>query len=229
MITIAIPVYEGVNLLDVSGPYEMFSWVNGEGSPAAVTVNPCVVSLEGAAVPAGLRTRPSRVGIVPQGAFSDLPEPEILWVPGGDPNALEEIMARQDHPYLRYVRQAAETATWVCSVCEGALLIAKAGLLVGHEATTHWAFLDCLSRFPGVTVAPGHPRSVQSGNRLTGGGVSSGLDEALTLIALVAGTDAATYVQVQTQYFPEPPVHGEIPPTPECFVNLGPPISPGVR
>jgi transcriptional regulator GlxA family with amidase domain len=219
MITLAIPAYEAVDLLDVAGPFEMFSWINGPDSPSPVTIDARVLTIDGAPVLSGRLESANRVGLVPQGAFADLPHPDLLWIPGGDPAMLETMMKDEAHPYLAYLREAASAATWVCSVCEGALLAGRAGLLEGHEATTHWAFLDCLTRFPGVTVAPGHPRYCLSGNRLTGGGISSGLDEALKLIELVAGTATAQYVQVQTQYFPDPPVQGEIPATPSCFVN----------
>jgi transcriptional regulator GlxA family with amidase domain len=223
MITIAIPVYEGVNLLDVAGPFEMFSWINGEDSPAKITVTPRLLSCDGQPVLSGMRSLSHRVGLQPSGSFADVPHPEVLWVPGGDPQALSEIMREEQHPFLRYIREAAARAKWVCSVCEGALLAGRAGLLEGHEATTHWAFLDCLKKFPGVTVADHgehHPRFVLSGNRLTGGGVSSGLDESLRLIELLTDTATATFVQTTTQYFPKPPVHGRIPADlPKCFLN----------
>jgi transcriptional regulator GlxA family with amidase domain len=108
-------------------------------------------------------------------------------------------------------------ASYVCSVCEGALLLAAAGLLDGYEATTHWAFTACLTeRFPKVKVAPGHPRFWLDRNRLTGGGISSGLDEALELIRILKGKDVAQLVQQTTQYYPEPPVQSEIPPAGAC-------------
>ncbi|RWD93571.1 MAG: hypothetical protein EOS39_11540 [Mesorhizobium sp.] len=111
-------------------------------------------------------------------------------------------------------------AKWVCSVCEGALLLARAGLLDGHKATTHWAFVDCLRRFPAIEVAKGHPRFVESGNRLTGGGISSGLDEALHLISRLFDDQTAVEVQITTQYFPVPPVAGRIPSEmPTCMVQ----------
>lgn len=110
-------------------------------------------------------------------------------------------------------------ATWVCSVCEGALLLARAGLLDGHEATTHRAFVDCLQKFPAIDVDTTQKRFVVSGNRLTGGGISSGLDEALKLIWLLFDEATAEAVQISTQYFPEPPISGQIPPSPACFVH----------
>ena len=95
------------------------------------------------------------------------------------------------------------------------MLLAESGLLDSYWATTHWAFLGCFpSLFPKVKVADGHPRFVLDRNRLTGGGISSGLDEALMLITLLGGTELAREVQQTTQYYPNPPVHSAIPPTP---------------
>jgi transcriptional regulator GlxA family with amidase domain len=96
------------------------------------------------------------------------------------------------------------------------MLLAAAGLLDGYYATTHWAFMPCFAeRFPKVLVADGHPRFVLDRNRLTGGGISSGLDEALMLIQLLQGTVAAQEVQQNTQYYPAPPVSSAIPPAPQ--------------
>jgi len=209
-VKLGIPVYEGVNLLDVTGPLEMFYWV-GKGKEPLETV---LVSEDGKSV-----TSLSGVTFQPHKSFADVPALDVLWVPGGDPLALERIMRDEHSPYLDYLRKVAAAAKWVCSVCEGALLLGRAGLLKGHDATTHWAFVDCLKRFEGVNVDLNHERFIVSGNRLTGGGISSGLDEALKLIALLFDEDAAKRVQATTQYFPKPPVMGVIPPTPPCFVQ----------
>jgi len=84
-------------------------------------------------------------------------------VPGGDPAALGKMMSDPASPYLTYLKKVAPTATWVCSVCEGALLLARAGLLDGHQATTHWAFAECLKRFSKIEVDSTHQRYVISG------------------------------------------------------------------
>jgi transcriptional regulator GlxA family with amidase domain len=206
---LGIPVYQGVNLLDVSGPLEMFYWAGQSNELETV-----LVSADG-------RSATCMNGVVfeAQASFAQMPTLEILWVPGGSPDALTTIMKNPDSPYLQYLRQIAPGAKWVCSVCEGALLLARAGLLDGHAATTHWAFVECLQRFPAIAVDTTHKRFVVSGNRLTGGGISSGLDEALELISLLFGVDSAKAVQVTTQYFPLPPVTGTIPPTPNCMIT----------
>jgi transcriptional regulator GlxA family with amidase domain len=124
---LGIPVYEGVNLLDVAGPLEMFYWAGQDKDLTTV-----LVSKDGRSV-----TSMNGVRFEPQASFAQTPTLDILWVPGGNPDALEAIMKDPDSPYLKYLRQIAVGATWVCSVCEGALLLARAGLLNGHSATTH--------------------------------------------------------------------------------------------
>jgi transcriptional regulator GlxA family with amidase domain len=206
---LGIPIYEGVNLLDVSGPLEMFYWAGRKHDLETV-----LVSLDGRSV-----TSMNGVRFEPHASFVETPLLDVLWVPGGNPNVLEAIMKDLNSPYLQYLRQIAAGAKWVCSVCEGALLLARAGLLDGCAATTHWAFVECLQRFPAIKVDTTHQRFVVSGNRLTGGGISSGLDEALKLISLLFDDDAAKYAQVSTQYFPEPPVTGVIPDPRACMIN----------
>jgi transcriptional regulator GlxA family with amidase domain len=206
---LGIPVYEGVNLLDVAGPLEMFYWAGQDND-----LNTVLVSGDGGSV-----TSINSVRFQAQASFAQTPVLDILWVPGGNPVALAAIMQDPYSPYLRYLRQVAAGAKWVCSVCEGALLLARAGLLDGHAATTHWAFVECLQRFPKIKVDTKHERFVVSGNRLTGGGISSGLDEALKLISLLFGDETAKDVQATTQYFPKPPVMGTIPATPACSIK----------
>jgi transcriptional regulator GlxA family with amidase domain len=206
---LGVPIYQGVDLLDVAGPIEMFSWASHDDDLQTV-----LVSEDGGAV-----TSRNGVRFEPHASFKQTPALDILWVPGGDPDALAAMMRDANNSYLRYLRQVAEHAKWVCSVCEGALLLARAGLLDGHEATTHWMFVECLKRFPKIKVDTKNRRFVISGNRLTGGGISSGLDEALKLIVLLFGEDRAKEAQLTTQYFPQPPVMGEIPAAPACIIN----------
>jgi cyclohexyl-isocyanide hydratase len=201
---IGIPVYQKVDLLDVAGPYEMFNWA-GNGIEAVV------ISQDGGPV-----TTVNGFTFQARYSFANAPKLDVLWTPGGPVERMNEIMTADPPIYLDYLRKVAASAKWVGSVCEGALLLAQAGLLDGHKATTHWSVLECLKQFKKVQVADGHPRFVESGNRLTGGGISSGLDEALRLIQILAGTSAATSVQVTTQYFPVPPVQGTIPASPPC-------------
>src|SRR5271156_1779956 len=163
---LVIPVYNGLDMLDAIGLYEMFKWV-----PKQKGLEVFLLSADGCPVTSG-----NGIKFNAQGSFADYPAPNVLWIPGGDPTVLGKMMSVPDSPYFTYLRQAAAGAKWVCSVCEGALLAARAGLLDHHTVTTHRAFTRCLESFHEVTVAPGHARFFQSGNRLTSGGIFSGLD-----------------------------------------------------
>ena len=203
---IGMPVYPGVDMLDVVGPYEMFNWADITVSLVAQRPGPIMC----------------RGGLVIQvdATFATAPEFDVLWVPGGDPDSLADLMGDPDRVYLDFLWTQSLTARYVASVCEGALLLAAAELLDNYYATTHWAFIPCLTeRFPKVKVVDGHPRFCLDGKRLTGGGISSGLDEALELIQLLKGTATAQSVQQNTQYYPRPPVTSEIPEAPPCLVR----------
>jgi transcriptional regulator GlxA family with amidase domain len=197
---IGIPVYDQVDMLDVTGPYELFIWAGYKIELVAERPGP-------------LTFRKGFTFEVAQ-SFNKAGTYDVLWVPGGDPKALVELMANRK--YLDFLKQKSSDAKFVASVCEGAMLLAAAGLLDGYTATTHWAFYPCLKRFPKVTLADGYPRYCLDRNRLTGGGISSGLDEALMLIQLLDGTAAAQDVQRSTQYYPRPPVTSEIIPDGKC-------------
>jgi cyclohexyl-isocyanide hydratase len=212
---LGIPIYQGVNLLDVAGPLEMFFWASQKKNELELVL----ISQDGGAV-----TSANSVCFQAQASFADTPSLDVVWVPGGLPDALVGIMKDANSPYLNYLRQVAANATWVCSVCEGALLLARAGLLDGHKATTHWQFVKCLQRFPAIDVDTTYQRFVVSekGNekRLTGGGISSGLDESLELILLLFGEDVARSVQKATQYFPKPPIPGDLTDKPpDCWID----------
>jgi transcriptional regulator GlxA family with amidase domain len=116
------------------------------------------------------------------------------------------MMSGPDGDYLDFMRDRSRTAKYVCSVCEGALLLAKAGLLDGYECTTHWQFIPCLKKIGHPKVVEGFPRFVLDRNRLTGGGISSGLDESLKLVELLTDYATAQQVQQTIQYYPCPPV-----------------------
>lgn len=204
---ITIPIYEGVDLMDVAAPCEMFSWMGFYWKPER-DVN---VTLA-AAKTKSVKTRDG-LKLTPDISFADFHKnnlrTDLLWVPGGGLDNLEKTM--NDKIYLEFIKKQSEKAVYVTSVCEGAILLASAGLLDGYEATTHWAFVPCLKNFPNVKVAGGYPRFVVDRNRVTGGGISSGLDEALELIARVSSYEIAKQVQLVTQYFPQPPINGSIP------------------
>lgn len=214
-LTIGIPVYAGMDPLDVAGPYEVFS------NMAAEVADRCAVTV--LVLGETLDPVPTRFGLsmVPQATFDSVAHLDVLWVPGGSIDALQTLMA--GGPYLDALVRWSDGARFVTSVCEGAMLLAAAGLLDGYRATTHWAFIPCFDRFPAVipvggkhhrwprfVVDPPNPDPDALGTRVTGAGISAGLDEALQLVTMLFGKKVAKQVQVDIQYFPDPPVNAKL-------------------
>lgn len=214
--TIGIPVYQGVEPLDVVGAYEVFTEMG------QMVEDRCTVNVYLLAEYPGVITTRLGMYLLPHRTFSQVGHLDLLWVPGGSSEALSELM--RGGPYLDALRHWAGTARYVTSVCNGAMLLAAAGLLNGYNATTHWAYYPCFASFPQITpeqpTGDEWPRIVVDGNRITGGGVSSALDEALAIVQTLFGTDVAEKVQVDIQYFPKPPVNGTIPQPTECELAL---------
>lgn len=131
-------------------------------------------------------------------ALADCPQLDLLCVPGGP--GVAALM--EDEEVLAFLRRQAPGARWVTSVCTGALVLGAAGLLKGRRATTHWASHDFLAALGAVPV---EARVVRDGNLLTGGGVTAGIDFALTIAAEIAGPEAAQAIQLQIEYAPSPP------------------------
>lgn len=206
---VGIPIYDDVDMLDVTGPYEMFRWADIEVDLLAARRG--MVRFRD-----GFEFRVER-------SFAKARQYDALWVPGGDPKALSRLIHDPACDYLDFLKRQAAKTPLVASVCEGALLLAAAGLLDGYSATTHWAFIPCLKAYKHVKVVKGHPRFHLDRDRLTGGGISSGLDEALTLIKMLKGGKVARSVQQTTQYYPDPPVHSKIPAAKTCPVPRWPP------
>ncbi len=200
---IGIPVYDDVDMLDVSGPFEMFEWAGFE--------------IDLLAEHKGMKKFRNGFRFEVTVGFAEARDYDAIWVPGGDPPALACIIDDPKQTYINFLIAQAARTRMVCSVCEGAMLLAAAKLLDGYYATTHWAFIPCFAeRFPNVLVADGHPRFVLDRNRLTGGGISAGLDEALKLVELLNGRAAAEDVQQTIQYYPDPPVNSQLPQSPGC-------------
>lgn len=201
---IAIPVYDRVDLVDIAAPYEIFGWM-AENWRAMNVVVYIVAENDGPVF--------TRDGFqfIPHKTFDAVPQVDLLWVPGGDPDMLVEQM--QNAEYVEFIQSRSQSAQYVASVCEGALIAANAGLFDGYQVTTHWAFIECLKKYP-VTVVDGYPRFCHDRNRITGGGISSSLDEALYLVKIIAGEEVAERVQRVMQYFPDPPVASQLPDTP---------------
>lgn len=222
---IGIPIYPGVDVMDVTEAVEVFGRMRDRWTERRVKVRVLGRSRMPVRTRDGLR-------LVPQNTFREVSRMDLLWVPGGDPNELARLT--KNERFLQRLRHWSEGAEYVTSVCEGALLLAAAGLLDGHAATTHWEFLECLREYPDVEVVGGngvYPRFVVSpddestpprGVRVTGAGISAGIDEALELVRRIAGLDVARDVRCALQYFPDPPVDAALPDDPyPCAMPQG--------
>ena len=178
-------LYPGVTQLDFTGPFEVFARL-----PAAR----CLLgSVEGGRIQGD-----GGITFADVVRLEDIADCALLCVPGG----FGTIAAIEDQVYLRELRRLAATARYVTSVCTGSLLLAAAGLLAGKRAACHWAWRESLCAF-GATADPG--RVVRDGHVITGGGVTAGIDMALTVTAEVAGIDYAQTVQLAIEYAPAPP------------------------
>lgn len=182
---IAFLLFPGVTQLDLTGPAQVLSRL-GQSTIELVakTMKP---------VPTD-----SGFDLLPTATFHTVDRPDILCVPGGT----GVIDAIEDDATLAWVRCAAAEATWVTSVCTGSLLLGAAGLLNGYQATTHWASHHLLA---GFGADPVKKRVVFDRNRVTGGGVTAGIDFGLALLAAIGGDEYARLVQLSLEYDPEPP------------------------
>ncbi len=138
------------------------------------------------------------LGLMPTGTFAEAPQLDLICIPGG----FGVVGAMQDEETVAFVARQAERAKYVTSVCTGAFVLGRAGLLRGKRATTHWAYTALLP-LVGATHEPG--RVVRDGNVITAGGVTSGIDFGLTLLAEIAGPTVAQAVQLGIEYDPAPP------------------------
>jgi transcriptional regulator GlxA family with amidase domain len=183
---IAILIFDGLTALDAIGPYEVLSRIP-EAELSFVAKEP------------GLKlTDTARLGLNADDAIADVPDPDIVLVPGGEGN--RPLM--NDAEVLDWLRAAHDATTWTASVCTGALVLGAAGILDGKRATTHWAYLDRLRELGAEPVAE---RVVEDGKIITGAGVSAGIDMALTLAGRIAGEKAAQAIQLGIEYDPDPP------------------------
>jgi cyclohexyl-isocyanide hydratase len=140
----------------------------------------------------------SNLAILPTATLAGCPALDVLFVPGGQ----GQMALMRDEEILGFLRAQGRSARYVTSVCTGALLLGAAGLLEGYEAATHWAFMELL---PIYGARPVRRRVVVDRNRITGGGVTAGIDFGLRLAAELAGENVAKAIQLGLEYDPEPP------------------------
>jgi cyclohexyl-isocyanide hydratase len=141
----------------------------------------------------------SGLSLMPTHTFESCPDLDLICVPGGYKGVIDAL---GDEETIDFVRRQASTARYVTSVCTGALILGVAGLLRGRRATTHWAFTELL---PLVGATHEKARIVKDGNVITAGGVTSGIDFGLSVVAEIAGEAVAQAVQLGIEYDPNPP------------------------
>ena len=178
-------IFPRLTQLDMTGPYEVLARLPG------TTVDLVARTPEPVTTDRGMQ-------IVPTTTYADCLPLDVVMVPGGP--GQQELM--EDEAALGFLRRQAQSARFITSVCTGSLVLAAAGLLKGKRATCHWAAIDNLALMGAVPV---RERVVVDGNVVTGAGVASGIDFALTLAAILAGEEVAREIQLQIEYDPDPP------------------------
>ena len=182
---IAFLLFPHVTQLDLTGPAQVLSRLgNAKLDLVARTREPVETD--------------AQFALLPTATFAEIQSTDILCVPGG----FGTVAAMEDSETLAWVRQVAGTAQWVTSVCTGSLVLAAAGLLTGYRAACHWASREQLAFFGAEPVAE---RVVFDRNRVSGGGVTAGIDFALALTARIRGEAHAKFVQLSLEYDPAPP------------------------
>lgn len=179
-------IFPDVTQLDFTGPLQVLS-----GLPQSTTH---IVAKSMSPVMSDCR-----LGLVPTNTFADCPSLDLICIPGGSEGVAGVL---NDRETIAFVRDQAATAKYVTSVCTGAFVLGVAGLLKGRRATSHWAYADLL---PLVGAVYEKARVVKDGNVITAGGVTSGIDFGLTVIAEIAGESIAKRIQLGMEYDPAPP------------------------
>lgn len=186
-------LFPDLTILDFTGPYEVFV-----KAPCfevtTIGINKGPVHAEG-----GLTLQPEL-------SIADCPQLDIIFVPGG--RGINALLTHE--PLLQFLREQGVNAKYITSVCTGTLVLAAAGLLHGYKATTHWRSLELLRMFGVETL---EERVVRDSNRITGGGVTAGIDFGLVLTALIGGEEMAKVIQLQLEYNPAPPFRAGSPHT----------------
>jgi cyclohexyl-isocyanide hydratase len=199
---IGFVVFPGVTQLDLTGPLQVFS------SLPDAKVHLIWKRLEQVASDSVLTLTPTII-------FADCPQLDVICVPGG--RGSDGMV--NDEEMLDFLRRQAGSAKYVTSVCTGSLVLGAAGLLRGYRATTHWTAMEFLAAF-GAT--PTRARVCIDRNRITGGGVTAGIDFALTLVSILVGRESAEAIQLRLEYDPAPPFNAGSPDTapPDLLARL---------
>jgi cyclohexyl-isocyanide hydratase len=191
-LTIAFALYPGVTHLDFTGPHQVLCRLPGARVIAASEAG---TPIEAEGLTFSNLTR-----------LADVASCDVLCVPGGS----GATAAMRDAAFMAQIERLASAARYVTSVCTGSLILGAAGLLRGKRAACHWASRDLLPLFGAI---PDNARVVRDGNIFTGGGVTAGIDFALTLAAEIAGRETAELIQLYLEYAPAPPFDSGTPET----------------
>jgi putative intracellular protease/amidase len=184
---IAMLVYPKMTALDLIGPQYMFASLMGAKVHLVAKTRDPVTSDTG-------------VTITPTATFAETPQDlTVLFAPGGTQGTIDAL---KDPETRAFIADRGSRAKYVTSVCTGSLILGAAGLLKGYKATSHWAARDALAEFGAI---PTDARVVRDRNRITGAGVTAGLDFGLTMVAELRGTIYAESVQLLCEYDPHPP------------------------
>lgn len=186
-------IFPRLTQLDMTGPYEVLARLpDTKVELVARTLAPV--------------TTDRGMQIVPTTTYADCPPLDVVMVPGGP--GQQELM--EDEEVLDFLRKQATCAKYVTSVCTGSLVLGAAGLLKGRRATCHWAAIEHLKVLGAIPVSE---RVVIDGNIVTGAGVASGIDFALTLAAILDSEQVAREIQLEIEYDPAPPFNSGSPTT----------------
>jgi cyclohexyl-isocyanide hydratase len=186
LLNVGFVIFPQLTQLDFTGPLQVLS-----GLPQSATH---IVAKSNSPVPSDCG-----LSLVPTHTFANCPPLDLICIPGGSEGVAGVI---NDRETIEFVRQQAGSARYVTSVCTGAFVLGVAGLLRGRRATTHWAYADLL---PLVGAKHEKARVVKDGNVITAGGVTSGIDFGLAVVAEIAGESTARRIQLGMEYDPAPP------------------------
>ncbi|MGP9812763.1 DJ-1/PfpI family protein [Rhodopseudomonas sp. NSM] len=190
---IGMLLFPNLTQLDLTGPLQVFSRLP-DTTVHLVAKTPEPVQSD------------TPLSLPPTTTFADCPQFDVICVPGG--GGTDDLV--NDEDTLSFLRKQAEGARYLTSVCTGSLVLGAAGLLRGYRATTHWTAIDDLAAFGAI---PDRSRVCIDRNRVTGGGITAGIDFALTLAALLANRTTAESIQLMLEYNPAPPFNAGSPET----------------
>jgi len=192
-LSVVFVLFPRVTQLDLTGPLQVFSSLPGASLHLAwKRIEP---------VPTD-----SILTLMPTTTFAHCPQADVICVPGGF--GVDDIV--NDDEVIGFLRRQAVGAKYITSVCTGSLALGAAGLLDGYRAATHWSARECLPLF-GATIST--ERVCIDRNRITGGGVTAGIDFALTLVSHLVDRRTAEMIQLRLEYNPAPPFGAGAPDT----------------